>query len=100
MRKVEYERTVFEMEDEERDRDLILVVIERTPPPTNGRPGCFARAKRYGKVFGPDALELRALSSKLGVRKVIVDREGRKGQHVDLYGEPLRRAEAMVGEER
>lgn len=57
------------------------------------RYACFNGAPEVGKLFDQDAARLVATAHRLGVRRVVVDREGQPGQHVDLVGEPLERAE-------
>jgi hypothetical protein len=58
-------------------------------------PRCFRRDVEQGlpiaHVFGTDAFRLRTLARRLGVRVVVIDREGTDRQHVDLCGTPLRK---------
>lgn len=64
-------------------------------------PRCFARAMQAGKPFGHlldcDHDRLRATAFGLGVRRVVVRRAGRRGQHVDLCGRPLEKAIGKCG---
>lgn len=70
------------------------------PPRHNGRstwpggrvPDCFARSRSWAHLFCRDAKTLNRIARRLGVRKIIVSRPGRRGQHVDLCGRPLQRA--------
>lgn len=66
-------------------------------------PGCFKREVNAGRdiahLFDNDAARLRATARKLGVKVVFIDREGRRGQHLDLCGGPLRKALALCERE-
>jgi hypothetical protein len=55
-------------------------------------PRCF-RGKDFAKLYDADPVRLLATARRLGVRVVVIDREGdRRRQHVDLVGGPMRRA--------
>lgn len=62
-------------------------------------PACFRREVDAGRdiahLFDQDRHRLVATARKLGVRVILVEREGRPSQHVDLCGAPLKRALAM-----
>lgn len=65
-----------------------------------GRPSriaCFDGAPEIGKLFDLDRDRLVSTARRLGVRRIVVDRDGQPGQHVDLVGGPLAKAkqEAM-----
>jgi hypothetical protein len=59
-------------------------------------PGCFKREVRAGRdiahLFDMDEIRLVATARKLGVKVILVERPGRRGQHIDLCGGPLRKA--------
>lgn len=59
-------------------------------------PKCFLDAVERGEdiahLFDRDAARLRRTATELGVRIVLIEREGERGQHVDLCGKPLRKA--------
>ena len=59
-------------------------------------PGVFraavARGEWVAHLFDRDAARLRRTAAALGVRVVVIDRPGEPAQHIDLCGEPLRRA--------
>ena len=64
-------------------------------------PICFRKSKFWwGHLIGNDAEQLIKTAKRLGVRKIVIGREGRPGQHVDLCGAPLDRAikEAVRGD--
>lgn len=60
-----------------------------------GAPACFRRDVAAGKdiahLFDQDADRLVTTVRRLGVRVVVVEREGTDRQHVDLCGRPLER---------
>lgn len=62
-------------------------------------PRCFVAAVDRGEdiahLFDLDKLRLKATARRLGVRVVMIDREDTLRQHVDLVGQPLRRALAL-----
>lgn len=64
-------------------------------------PRVFQREAKVGwpwaYLFDMDAGRLAATARRLGVRVVRIHREGMLGQHVDLCGEPLRRAVQECG---
>lgn len=55
-------------------------------------PACFKGRKQIAHLFDQDRKRLEATARKFGVRKILVDRIGERGQHVDLCGKPLDRA--------
>jgi hypothetical protein len=59
-------------------------------------PGCFKREVNAGRdiahLFDRDVARLVATVRRLGVKVVVVERRGQRGQHVDLCGAPLRKA--------
>jgi hypothetical protein len=57
-------------------------------------PAVFRNAECFAHLFDGDRARLVATAKRLGVLCVIVDRDGEPGQHVDLAGRPLERAEA------
>jgi hypothetical protein len=65
-------------------------------------PSCFVRAVDRGEdiahLFDQDVSRLIRTVRSLGVRIVVVEREGTPRQHVDLCGAPLRKAKAMCEE--
>lgn len=62
---------------------------------TAGHP-LFKRYAVIGHLIDQDKRRLVHLASRLGVRVVKVEREGRRGQHVDLCGKPFERACEMA----
>jgi hypothetical protein len=65
-------------------------------------PACFRRAVARGEqiahLFDQDEARLRRTARELGVRIIVVEHPGTRGQHVDLCGGPLRRALALCTE--
>lgn len=59
-------------------------------------PSCFVRAVDKGEdiahLFDQSYFRLIATARRLGVRVILVEREGEPGQHIDLCGAPLRAA--------
>lgn len=53
---------------------------------------CFNGVREIGKLFDQDKARLVATAKRLGVRKVVIDREDLPEQHVDLVAGPLRKA--------
>lgn len=64
-----------------------------------GAPACFRRSRQAAHLFDRDADRLRRTVRRLGVRVILVEREGTDRQHVDLCGRPLERALAECGGE-
>jgi len=58
-------------------------------------PLAFKRAKSWGHLLCQDERVLRQLAAQLGVKRVMIHGKGLPKQHVDLCGEPLRRARTM-----
>lgn len=62
-------------------------------------PRCFVQAVERGEniahLFDRDLDRLKRTVRGLGVRVVVVEYEGQRGQHVDLCAGPLRKAVAM-----
>ncbi len=62
-------------------------------------PRCFVEAVEKGEdiahLFDQDEIRLIATARKLGVRVILVERQGTSNQHIDLCGAPLRKAIAM-----
>lgn len=55
------------------------------------------KGKRYGYLLDTDRARLVATAKKLGVNVIKVDRLGVEGQHINLCGRPLLRAEQEAG---
>jgi hypothetical protein len=55
-------------------------------------PLVFRQAKEWAHLIDHDLARLKKTARRLGIRKICVDRVGQRGQHVDLCGEPLRKA--------
>lgn len=57
-------------------------------------PYCFRRDVKEGlpiaHIFGADAETLTKLARMNGVRRVVLEREGTKRQHIDMCGAPLK----------
>jgi len=51
-----------------------------------------ARGEQWAHLLDQDADRLRRTARQLGVRRILVSHEGTPRQHIDLCGEPLRRA--------
>ena len=56
-------------------------------------PKCFKGRQEIAHLFDQDKTRLIATVKRLGVRVVKVEREGEEGQHIDLCGKPLERAQ-------
>jgi len=61
-------------------------------------PQCFKGKRQIAHLFDQDAERLQSTARKLGVRVVRIERRGQPGQHVDLCGKPLGRAQAQCEE--
>ncbi len=59
-------------------------------------PACFKGTQSFGHLIDADKDRLIATAKRLGVRRIVVSREGQRGQHVDLCGKPLERALELV----
>lgn len=59
-------------------------------------PACFVRAVEKGEdiahLFDQDSRRLVRTAIALGIRDILVERRGQRGQHIDLCGKPLSRA--------
>ena len=58
-------------------------------------PAVFKRCKMWAHLFDLDKERLIKTAKKLGVRVIRVHHEGRRGQHIDLCGKPLSKAESQ-----
>jgi len=58
------------------------------------KPRCFRDGQCWGHLIDHDRDRLVATAKRLGVNRVVVSRDGQRGQHVDLCGAPLARAMA------
>lgn len=62
-------------------------------------PRCFVNAVGRGEdiahLFDQDHGRLITTARDFGVKVIVVEHRGRKGQHVDLCGSPLRKALAL-----
>ena len=56
---------------------------------------CFLLHNDFGHLIDMDPRRLRKTARDLGARRIKVSRQGRRGQHVDLCGKPLRLAVAL-----
>jgi len=54
-----------------------------------GTPACFTRTRLWAHLLDQDAARLEAMARRLGVRVVVIQCRGLRGQHVDLCGRPL-----------
>lgn len=72
-------------------------------PDRRRAPRCFVAAVDRGEdiahLFDLDRARLVATAKRLGVKVVVVDRDGTDRQHVDLCGAPLRKAVALAAKE-
>lgn len=59
-------------------------------------PACFKNRGQIAHLFDQDRDRLIKTVRKLGVRVIQVEREGERGQHIDLCGRPLERALAQA----
>ena len=63
-------------------------------------PSCFVREVKAGRdiahLFDQDYARLIKTCRQLGVKVILVEREGTERQHIDLCGVPLRKAVAMA----
>lgn len=75
--------------------------LHRIIPDRRRAPRCFVAAVDRGEdiahLFDLDRDRLVATARRLGVRVLVIDREGTDRQHIDLCGGPLRKAMAMCG---
>jgi hypothetical protein len=55
-------------------------------------PNCFKDRTQIGHLFDQSKERLISTARKLGVRVIRVERDGQRGQHIDLCGKPLARA--------
>lgn len=55
-------------------------------------PAVFLRNRPWAHLFDQNPDRLYRTAKRLGVRRVVVERRGGRGQHVDLCGKPLDRA--------
>lgn len=69
-----------------------LVVSNHSAEVYPNAPKCFCRAKRFAHLIDNDKERLTATAKQFGVRRVVIGRRGRRGQHVDLCLKPLERA--------
>jgi hypothetical protein len=60
-----------------------------------GAPICFKRNLFAAHLFDDHIERLKLTASKLGVKRIVISRVGRQGQHVDLCGRPLQKAIAL-----
>ena len=60
---------------------------------------CFNGVRWIGKLFDRDRSRLVTTGRRLGVRVIVVDREGQESQHIDLVGRPLERAKGLCTHE-
>lgn len=60
-------------------------IVERAP-------ACFKRTRPWAHLQDYDLERLKKTARALGVRIIVVGREGRKGQHIDLCAGPLQKA--------
>ena len=58
-----------------------------------------AAGKPWAHLFDNDAARLKDTGELLGIKKVVVRREGKPGQHIDLCGGPLDRARLRIAQE-
>lgn len=76
---------------------LHKIIVDRKKAPQ-----CFVRAIANGEfiahLFDQDKQRLEETARDLGVRVILIEREGTPSQHIDLCGKPLRLAQAMCGE--
>lgn len=66
--------------------------------PVLSAPSCFEQSPVWGKLYDQDAQRLVNMARGLGVNRVVIHHQGASRQHVDLCGEPLRRAMASAQE--
>lgn len=57
-----------------------------------GAPACFRKTNLWAHLIDRDTQRLKKTARNLGVKKIVISRPGRSGQHVDLCGKPLRKA--------
>lgn len=55
-------------------------------------PTCFQRSKEWGHLLDRDTVRLVMAARRVGVKAIVIGRHGKRGQHVDLCGQPLERA--------
>jgi hypothetical protein len=52
-------------------------------------PSCFKRYKVWAHLFDQDTIRLTKIAKDLGVNTIVIEHEGKAGQHIDLCGTPL-----------
>lgn len=55
-------------------------------------PLCFQRSRMWAHLLDLDEERLVATAKRLGVKVIRVAQRGRRSQHIDLCGKPLKRA--------
>lgn len=60
-----------------------------------GAPAVFQRNRPWAHLFDYDRERLIRTATSLGVRVIKVDSDGKRGQHIDLCGKPLKKAIGM-----
>jgi hypothetical protein len=68
---------------------FVLHVWEPTPFERKRAPFVFRNWNKWGHLFGRSKADIVRLAKAFGVRKIRVHREDRRGQHIDLCGQPL-----------
>ena len=58
----------------------------------SGAPKCFKKTNVFAHLIDMNIERLKATARRLGVNVIKVGRIGRRGQHIDLCGGPLRKA--------
>jgi len=60
-------------------------------------PACFRRSVQRAHLIDQNRERLARTARRLGVRRIVIGRDGTPGQHIDLCGKPLKRALAEAG---
>lgn len=55
-------------------------------------PECFKGQPFFAHLFDQQTARLEATARALGVKKILVEKQGERQQHIDLCGEPLNKA--------
>jgi len=58
----------------------------------SGAPKCFKKTNVFAHLIDMNIERLKTTARRLGVNVIKVGRIGRRGQHIDLCGGPLRKA--------
>lgn len=67
--------------------------------PSKDVPGCFKRSSMWAHLIDQDKNRLKQTARDLGITRIVIHREDKDEQHVDLRGRPLIEAVEMCKDE-